>query len=65
MEANKQLTAEVATLRERMGGLMNEKNEVIRLLKAAQRKIKRLEGLLPNVPEMPFARLQQSGGHHG
>lgn len=38
MAQNKQLRAEIATLRERVNGLMAEKNEAIRLVKHWQRK---------------------------
>lgn len=46
MEENKRLNAEVAHLKQRMNGLMNEKNEAIVLVKARDRQIAKLEKLL-------------------
>jgi hypothetical protein len=46
MEENKRLNAEVAQLKQRMNGLMNEKNEAIGLVKSRDRQIAKLEKLL-------------------
>jgi len=46
LEENKRLNAEVAQLKQRMNGLMNEKNEAIALVKSRDRKIAKLEKLL-------------------
>jgi len=46
LEENKRLNAEVAQLKQRMNGLMNEKNEAIGLVKSRDRQIAKLEKLL-------------------
>lgn len=46
LEENKRLNAEVAHLKQRMNGLMNEKNEAISLVKSRDRHIYKLEKLL-------------------
>lgn len=46
LEENKRLNAEVAHLKQRMNGLMNERNEAISLVKSRDRQIAKLEKLL-------------------
>ena len=46
MAENKRLRAEVTGLRERVNGLMNEKNEAIRLSKSWQRRAEKAEKAL-------------------
>lgn len=43
---NKQLKAEIAQMKQRMNGLMNEKNEAIALVKSRDRQIAKLEKML-------------------
>ena len=46
LEENKRLNAEVAQIKQRMNGLMNEKNEAIGLVKSRDRQIAKLQKLL-------------------